>query len=541
MDGRVKRAFLVLFLIDIVCLRLNFFGAGYHLDDWVEIFLATHGQTVWDSFQLFAKTDYLDRPLNIILLTFLHRVSGAPQALNPWMGQLLIVGLAISQAWLLFLLLDRLTKWRSLALTAAGLILLFPNRGGVHYRISLLMLHCSLTFILASLLVHLNWAKTRRWLSLAGSQLLYLLGSLFYESPMLMPLMLGGAWIGQGLMEGRKLKKLIPSVIRDLSPYGFSIAALLLWKSFGMSYFFGTANMKARLIDGSLANSIKVFIAGFGCSTLWPISLSAVRLLDAVRDLGWLWLLLPVVVFLLSRELRIQNTDKPENERAALGVLMGAILGAYIGTYTPYILSSAYMPYVNGIMSRLNGTGAWVGGMTLTLGLYFLQHRFAHQSDVRRRIPVLATGILLSAFVWTNWTDSFAWARAWTMQKDILTRLTRHVENLTGPKMILLAGAPQTIQGAPVFESNYDFAPALRMRTGRMDLSGNVVSPHMAIEDGKLVIKAHETIMHSYALSDFQIYDYKTDQMQPSSKLRLRPFRHPGPLEKIFLGPGMSW
>lgn len=536
----LAQVFLFLLLIQFVGLRMHFFGTGYYLDDWWEMSLAAQG-TYWEALKAFANAGYWDRPFNMLLLTSLHKLSGVPDVLRPWVGQVLLTLLGLAEAWLLFLLLDRLTRWRSLALTAVGLILLFPNRAGMHYRITLLCLHFSIVFILASLHLHLRWWNSSRRLDLAGSQALYIAGLLFYESPMFMPFLLAGAIAARDRAAWKRPRKLMTKIAACLLPYGLSLTALLLWKWVGMQHLFGITNMKAAVINLSLSNAVNVFIAGLGCDTLWPLSLSAVRLLDAIRELGWLWILLPVFVVWLAKELRIRSKDRPANEQAAVGVLMGAIGGGYIGTYAPYVLSDAYLPHINGIMSRLNGTGAWVGGMIITVILWFLQRRYALKRNFRRHIPVAAMVLILSAFTWTNWTESLAWAEAWRVQRDILSRVAHHTARLKGSTTIMLMNAPRSIHGAPVFYGAYDFRPALSMTTGRMDLGANVVSSSMKIEGGHLVQRYRGKVIHHYLPSEVHIYDYLADELQPSYKLRLRPHRKASPLEKLFLGRGMEW
>lgn len=536
-ERRTRGALWTLLLIQLIVFRLDFLGAGYYLDDWWEISLAAQGNSLLDALKAFARVGYWDRPLNMLLLAGLHRLSGVPETFRPWIGQSLLVVLEVLQGWLFFLLARRLFRWQSLALAAAALAMLFPNRPGIHYRITLLCLHFSLVLVLSSLLAHLKWWESGRRRDLIVGQLLFATALLFYESPMLMPLLLAGGIAGRSLAHGKQAGRIAADGAKLLFPYGLSIAVLLLWKWVGMRTLFETANLKASVIDISLKNVGMVLVGGFGCVSIWPLSLSLMRLGDAVRELGWLWLALPFLALWLGKSIRVRPDDREASQREVLFALCGAIVGGFLGTYAPYVLSDAYVPHVNGIMSRVNGTGAWVAGMALTAAMLSLLRPRHGKAPLS---PALLLPLLL-AFTWTNWVEARAWSEAWRLQRTILSRLAPHAKEIPPSTTLMLSGAPRFIRGAPVFDSDYDLGPALRLTTGRKDISANVVSPRMQLEDGWLVERYRGQVVNRYAPSEFRIYDLFHDRLGPSSSLSLITPPKYGLLQLIFLGPGRDW
>ncbi|MFA6093810.1 MAG: hypothetical protein WCU88_09635 [Elusimicrobiota bacterium] len=529
-----KNDLLVIFMIVLVGVHLNLLSAGLSLDDWYEISLTAQGHSYWDSVKHLAS-GYLDRPINLLLLPLIHRLSGIPRMSGLWVPQTILFSLELIEGWLLFLLLKRLTGRRSLALSCVAFALLFPNRSGIHYRATLTCLLLAQDLILASLLIRLRWRDSRSPRDSALSLALYALGLMSYESAMLMPLFVGGALAGRGLAEGKDKRRLAAETVRLLWPYGLVLAGILLWKWIGIKLIFGVGNPKAVVIHPSVSNLIKVFIAGFGCVTLWPISLSVVRLKAAIHELHWLWFVLPVFVFWLSRELQGNDKNRPQDERAAIWALWGACIAGYIGTYAPYVLSGSYMPYVNGIMSRLNGMGAWIGGMLLASLAWILRQHYG----TRHRIPALFVPFALTLFVLTNWVETFAWADASRLQKDIIAGASRHISEIPQSAVLYLTGVPRFIHGAPVFEGA-DFIRALQLATNRDDISGNTLSPQMRIEDGMLVEEYRGGEAHRHLLDRIFIYDHPAEQMRKGTSLHIPPAVTPSLVSKILLGPGME-
>ncbi len=530
-----SRAFLILLLIEFFGLRLHLFKTGFHLDDWFEASLTVSGPGYWDGVRGFADSGiYWDRPGNMLLLPLAHRLSGVsrsePIPGRPWVAQLLSALLEAAEGWLLFLLLEKLLRRRGPALAAAGLALLFPNRGGFHFRTALLGQHLAHVLMLASMLAHLRWLASGRVPALAAGLGLYALGLLTFDTPMLTPLLLAGACAGRTWAESRDPRRSAGEFARCAAPYAAVFAGLVLWKLVGVPAIAGGTNQKAAMVTFETANAVKVLIAGLGCTTLWPLTLSAVRLRDALLELGWIWLFLPAFASWAAWALGGRGQDEPPPGRGDWGALAGAMAGGFLGSYAPFLLSGSHMPYVNGVLSRVNAAGAWVGGMW-TAGLVALL-------PSRLRTPALA--LLLAGFTWTNWVESASWARAWDLQKEILSALVPQVRSLPGPAAILLTGAPRNIHGAHVFDSNYDLGGALRLATGRADLSANVLHPNMEIRGDELVQSYSGVAVNRYPLADLKVYDHATRRLGAAGRLVPPPAEKRSVLFKLVFGPGMQ-
>ncbi|MBI5210801.1 MAG: hypothetical protein HY927_12595 [Elusimicrobia bacterium] len=528
------RALLLLLLVEFVGLRPHLARTGFHLDDWYEASLTLRGPSYWDGVRGFAASGiYWDRPGNMLLLPLVHRLSGVsrgdPIPRRPWVPQLLSALLEAAEAWLLFLLLERLLRRPGLALAAAALSLLFPSRGGFHYRPCLLGQHVAQVMMLASMLAHLRWRESGRRGALAAAQALYGLGLLVFDTPMLTPLLLAGALAGRVWAETRDPRRAAVEWARCFAPYAVVLAAVMFWKVEGVGMMPEGMNQKSGKLAFSLANSAKVLLAGLGCTTLWPLALSAARLRDAVLELGRLWVFLPVFAGWAALELGARR-DEPAPDRGGWGALAGAMAGGFLGTYAPFMVSAHHMPYVNGILSRVNAAGVWVGGLWTAALLAVLPGRW--------RIPAL--GLLLAAFTWTNWVESRAWSRAWDLQKDILAALVPQVRSLPpGPATVILTGAPTTIHGAHVFDSNYDLGYALRMLTGREDLSASALASNMEFRGDELVQSYDGVVANRYPTAGLRVYDHATRKLGTANGVTPPPREARSVLFKLLFGPGM--
>lgn len=528
------RPFLVLLLVELFGLRLHLFRTGVHLDDWYEMSLTLRGPGYWDGVRGFADSGiYWDRPGNMLLLPLVHRLSGIssgdPIPKRPWVPQLLSALLETAEGWLLFLLLERLLRRRELALAAAALALLFPNRGGFHFRPSLLGQHLAQVLMLASMLAHLRWRESGRGRDLAWGQVFYALGLLTFETPILTPLLVAGALAGRVWAETRDPRLAVRELARGFAPYAALLAALVLWKFVGVAMLTGGKNTKSAMVAFSIVNSAKVLITAFGCSTLWPVALSAARLRDALLELGWLWLLLPALAAWGARELQILR-DAEAPGRGAWGALAGGVAGGFVGTYAPFLVSAHHMPCVNGVLSRVNAASAWVGGLWTAGLLVVLPGRFRP----------FAAGLILAGFTWTNWVESSSWARAWDLQREILSTLAPRVQNLPAPATILLTGAPVTIHGAHVFDSNYDLGFALRLLTRRPDVTANVLASNMKVQGEELVQSYSGVVANRYPLTRLHVYDHAARRLRRGGLLTPPPPEKRGALFKLLFGPGMQ-
>ncbi|MEQ1919359.1 MAG: hypothetical protein ABL955_09180, partial [Elusimicrobiota bacterium] len=435
-----QRAFLILLLIEFFVFRSNIFGMGLYLDDWLDVYAVSKTGSLWGTVRALAGMGlHLKRPLTILLLAPIHHLIDPLKFTGLWMPQLIFGALETSAAFLLFLLMSRLLQNIRLAFAIAVFALLYPNRAATHFWISMIGQPFAHILVLASLLFHLNWTEHEKNRDLLIGQLLYGAALLFYESVMLAPLLLGGALAGLWSKQGKKWPEIAGKLTRSFWPYAVSLGLVLTWQWVGYNLFVEAASHQSQLLAPSAATALKNLLAGFGCTMPWPVSLCVIRFFDALREFsGWSWLALLLGAALISRKLSF--LDGGTGESPALDrVLGGAILGAFIGSYLPYLLSDAYMPYVNGIMSRVNSTSAWPGGMILA-GALLLLSRFCSKYRVPRQLPRAFLGLIVAAFIWTNWLEASAWRNAWRLQSDILQRLGSNVKDLPDHPLVVLTG-----------------------------------------------------------------------------------------------------
>ncbi len=134
-----------------------------------------------------------------------------------------------------------------------------------------------------------------------------------------------------------------------------------------------------------------------------------------------------------------------------------------------------------------------------------------------------------------------AWSRAWSLQQEILARLLPHAARWPEQDWVALTGVPRFIHGAPVFEGR-DLGRALRLRSGREDLFGFVLHPHMTVKNGELIQMGLGKVVFRYPLTTLALYDYSLGRFRNAADLSLRPPPpKPSFLSKLFLGPGMEW
>lgn len=528
------RIFLFLLLLEVFSFRSHLFKTGFHLDDWYEASLTLKGPGYWDGVRGFAASGiYWDRPGNMLLLPLVHRLSGVsreePIPKRPWVPQLMTALLEAAEAWLLFLLLEKLLNRPDLALTAAALALVFPNRGGFHFRPCLVGQHLAQVLMLAAMLAHLRWRQSGRPAALAAGQVFYAAGILTFETPILTPLLLAGGLGGRAWAETRNLRRAALEATRGLAPFIPLLAVMVLWKFAGVEWLTEGKNTKSAMVAFSFLNSAKVLVTAVGCTTLWPLTLAAARLRDALTELGPGWLLLPPLAAWAAREL-IRRNQEPSPDRNAWGALAGAAAGGFLGAYAPFLISAHHMPYVNGILSRVNAAGAWVGGLWLAGLLALLP------AGLRRA----GLALLLACFTWTNWIEAAAWSRAWELQVEILSALTPKVRPLPAPALVLLTGTPVTIHGAHVFDSNYDLGYALKLTAGREDLLANVLASNMEIRGDELVQSYDGVVANRYPLAGLSVYDHAARALVPAAGVEPPPPEKRSALFKLAFGPGMQ-
>ncbi|MBI3553473.1 MAG: hypothetical protein HY077_13340 [Elusimicrobia bacterium] len=486
---------LLLAAAELICFGPFSSRLGFYHDDWINL------ERLSDAGGLFAGVRYyahlvLERPVNSLQYPLLFALGG----LHPLPYQLFYLAAETLEGWLLFILLKRLTDSREFSLLAAAVILIFPTHAVTHCWLSSSAMVVTVDLTLASLLLHLRWLEGRRVKDLAASQLLYLVGLLNYEIAAFLPLMLAGASIGRGRPVKESLAK--------LWPYAASLGAALLWQRAVVSLFL---NRNPRLVGFSLRHALKAYEAGFECAANRAVDVCW-RMAPVGAGLGGGAILAAAAFAAAAGLLLSWGKETKFSARAALG----AAAGAFIGACAPFAASADYTPMVFGVMSRTNGVIAIGAGLLWAIGLNALARR-------SRGSAGLVFGAVVFCMTLANWGHGLQWARSWRLQTDILKALTARAEAIDGPATILLADAPGVLDpgGALVFGAHWDIGPALRLSTGRKDLSADAAGPGTQfLADA---VEPRPGIRYSY--SGLYLYSYRDDVLYrltgPNRRLRI--------------------
>lgn len=451
----MRAPFLLLLFAELAGFGIWSHRLGFYHDDWVFLENCVRGGSFWGAVGDFAEGGYWTRPLEILHFPLLYALGG----LKPFPYHAVLLALDLAQAALFFTLLKRLLDAPRLALLAAILFILHPSRFATHVWMASSPQALALTLVLGSLVLFLKWMDSRslRWLIL--SQALYLAGFLSYESGAFLPLFLFGGLAGRYLNAGLGWKRSLRDAAAALIPFGLSLAAGLAWQIFGAAALQG-ANPKS--LSPSLVRGLKVFGAGFEClanralHVCWKLAPGA--WLEASWGLRLAWAACTAVIAgWLGRRPAAEGEDR------AVRPAFAAAGAGFFAAYLPYAVSADYSPQVFGLMSRTNAAGALAGALALAAGLA------AFADKVRPQRTALL--VLVGAFTWANWGQARHWARSWEIQTDLLARLAPKADRLPKGSMIFVC-APRETGTAPVFDAHFSVSGALRLSSGRLDLSG---------------------------------------------------------------------
>lgn len=495
------RSGLALLLLVLLAHHLLALGTGFYLDDWIFLERARRGGGLWASILDFARhaADW-NRPLQVLQIPLFYALAA------PWppAGQLLLWLLESAEAFLLFLLLRRLTGSRGLAFAAAVWMVLFPGRGIVHVWLSnasQLLSHC---LVLAAMLLHLDWVETRRRSRLTAGLACYLAGVLCYESPMFTPFLLLGGLAARDAAGGAAWKEALRRRGLQMTPFLAPLAMAVLWQRLGARAIAGSSSKPLEL---SLGYFLKAYGAAFECVTNRVVHACATSAGPFFLESPGGWILLWGALAAAAAWALSRSAPARPDDRAGRRALLGAAAGAFVGAYLPFALSGTYMPQVYGIMSRTNAAGAWVTGMLLA-GAFSLGPA---------RLRPLALAAVLGPFAWADWQSARDWAKAWAAQNEILDKVAARAPLLPEPAAILLTGAPSYVGKAVVFDAHYDFDYALRQRTGRKGIGGTTLSARVQFRPDGVVETLDGVILRSFPYRGLFLYDYSKDSWTPVS------------------------
>ena len=444
-------------LVEAVAFGVGARGIGFYHDDWVLVEQLTLANGFWNG--VAALKWSAPRPMDMLLYPALYALAGWDTALQ----HLLRMAADLGAAFLFYELLVRLTRLPKFALVAAALAIVLPNREVMHFWFAISNESWAIVLMFAGLLLHLDWLEGKGRVRLAGSLLLYAASVLMYEALAFFPLALATALTARQAVEGKPRPAVLKSAAWALLPFGPVLAGALLWQRVGAARLLGVVNNKAMGLSAS--HMIKVWGAAFECVSNRVLHITWLSLLGATRHVSpGFWAAGVAGAAACAWALKPGKDNGGRADRAAASAFAA---GAFIAAYAPYALSAEYTPQVFGVMSRTNAGGVWPAAML-----------FATLALAAGRRSALTLGLLLFAFTMTDWYRTAQWAASWTVQRQIMTAMEKHKDELPKDAMVLLTDAPTEIQYAIVFDSSWDFDAALRIATGRPDLHGDVYGHH---------------------------------------------------------------
>jgi hypothetical protein len=460
-----RRAVLLLCLLQAVSFTIFAFRIGFYSDDWNNLELALNSSGYWNAVRAFAtKGSFIGfRLCQVLYFPLIFRIGG----LHPAFYQFLLSSFNAAEAVLLFIFLKEILERPGLAFVATALAVIYPGRVPVHIWSTNSLQALTHVLLLASLVFHARWVKNKHTSNLLAGQFFYLWSLLCYESCAFMPLFLaGGLWAkhrdnGEGSLRALRL------ALTDLLPYTPSFLAGLGWQWFGVQRFFHGENPKASLLHPTFRHALEVYGLGLGCLTYsmaFVCGQAAKRMLGMVT--GTVLILWSFCVY-AAYGLIDQEPHGPVTRRT-MRVATGLALGGFLGAYLPYALSSGYPPKCLGMLSRVNGAGAWSFGLAWAMALFWSASRGAR---LRRALLALVVG----ACTWTNWAIMQDWAAAWRLERQILAAQSRQAGSWPAHARITLKDATWRAGSAPVFAENWSFGPALRLYSGRQDITADVI------------------------------------------------------------------
>jgi len=445
---------------------------GFYLDDWFVFEKLLDGAGWWERVRALAGTT--SRPLSTLVLPTIFQFAG----FKPFAYQALLILQNWALACVYFVAVRRWLGSDRAALTAAVLGLLYPVCPAVHHWISAMSQQEALLLTFASLLAHLEWMEHRRPRALALAAALYFASLMLYEAGAFLPAMQAAALWPRLRMRGLSREEAARVLAKDaLLPYAAVFIAAALLQRAGIPWLIGTRYLKT--IDASAGWFLATYAAALdtlGPGTwrliarigpLWrDVFSGGMQLFGALFVAGTAW----AVIRLKPR------ADAAPVLPAAASVAAAGLLGAYL----PFALSGAYKPQLFGVMSRVNGSGALVGGLILAAALEAIAA--AGRPRITRALQAALFASILGGFTWTDWFTARLWSESWVLEQSILAKAAARLEKIPSAKVVMLNNIPGNRNGTEVFSEDWGFSSGLRITTGRKDLTGLVARRCMRSE-----------------------------------------------------------
>lgn len=511
--GPLVQAGLIVLFVQISAFGIFLPWLGFYCDDWTNLERSLGQSGFFDRVLLYLREVAPSRPGLSVLYPVLFAVGG----MKPWVYQTVFFLLESAAGMLLFVLLDRLFRRRDLALTAVVLVMLYPNHIVTHLWLGSCAWLVSLILLLVSLILHLEWIEGGRPARLAGSLACYAASVLTYEATVFLPLLLWGGLAARDLSSGERIKTALWRPTKSLAPYAAVLAAAALWQRFGLPLLLDDPPLRETEV------SIKrIFVVyGLGLATLTTQTASLVSgALASAWDEAHAGLVLPFAAACAGLPVVLVRPDRdgPSVSPSPLWTAGGAATAGFLGAFLPYGFSF-YAPSAFALRSRTSAGGALAGGILLALAFAAALRRCPPKGP--RLIALRSVlGIMIGVLLLTNWHLCRQWTRSWAVQKRALAGLAKKADALPKGATVIVSGpyhVDNDADKAPIFISHWGFSSALRLATGRKDLTGDVFDAKTQFgPDGLYVPRKGErgyTLLHDY--DGLFYYDYRKDLLSP--------------------------
>ena len=477
----------------IVGVEALLFGAsvkktGFYLDDWLMLKqLALGPQSYADMIFKYLTTDprVIIRPIEAVHFGTVFFFSGT----DPVGWRLSNMAMEVLSAFLVYLILARLSVSRLMGFFAALFFVTYPVHDSTHYWAVCSCVSLSLTLYLASLWTTLKAAAASsvkvRNVWLVSAYLFFALSIYGYEPFLPLCALNAAAYV----LATRGLKPFAPAVARFIVhgiPYALIIGSLLVYQRTIVPMILKAALHKIHFDPGLIASTIAEGFRIISPLAMVPfISQHSSAFAQSADFNGGAIVRLSVLAALVALGAAVTYDVKQLSRKTAF-VLMTVGLLTIAASYSIFGLNPEYTPTLITLVNRIN-TGAAFGLSIFVAGLLalFLAGANAEQSRsmefTKVSIVTLLSVGLVSLFTMTNWNLGKPWEISWSVQERTFDAFRARRDEFENAKSIVLMNCPRYVDATPVFDGPWDFEQQLHIALGRTDVTGGVVSERLIV------------------------------------------------------------
>ena len=460
----------VAFVVLVSSLPVAFFvsGLGFYLDDYVTLSYLTTAeeQSFWGEYAELRDGDPKSRlrPLEYALLTAFYRLFGT----NPLPHQIFMAALVPACAVMAYLVLQRLTRLRYLALCAAILFALAPHYSTARFWVAAFSPTAVLMLFLVSLYCVLRALESRgaRLAWWVGAGCVAMLLSLFVYEIALPLFVLTAAFLGW------RARRSTERGTRIAAASYAGVLALATAVKLGLALKLGAeGSYSVGGYEGGLLHHIGYVTSGAVKVNLGTYGIGLPYVVWWILDNRFSWIAVAVsivvgaLVFLYLRA-RAREGESLVGSRGVrwplwLELVAAGVVLIAVGYGLFVVTGQIYMTSV-GIDNRVNAVPA-LGMAVIAVGLLL---RATEWARVEWRSTVLAAGVacLASAGALITTTIADYWESAYSRQQQVMAQLERALPPDPSGSTILLDGVCPEIGPGVVYYGTYDLEAALQTR-----------------------------------------------------------------------------